>query len=298
MNLEAEVHQLKTEYAEAQQIHTAILCQTSVVLTPLDNAQALVNLAFLDIIMGASTDIISHNLETAITTFRKAQYSLGISLCVFSHADLLLREGDVAGARLEYIQLFATVQSKNDQLACYCLARLADPTNPVHGDTESTRWAVVFLAFTLCRSGRSLLTVHQALQCLGDVLAQQGVVDEALSILTIALEGFTWMDVHQSRAECMRTMGDMHLRRGEISRASALWKDAQPLFQRSLQRKAVSGIDARLADLEQHHEAKLERHSKLNMPDVLMQQALDFSAHVGGALETQAEDTGSQAIEA
>ncbi|KAJ7653430.1 hypothetical protein B0H14DRAFT_3707152 [Mycena olivaceomarginata] len=57
---------------------------------------------------------------------------------------------------------------------------------------EITRWAVILLAFTMRPCSQNMLTVHQAMWFLGNILAQQGADDEALSILTVALEGFTW----------------------------------------------------------------------------------------------------------
>jgi hypothetical protein len=95
------------------------------------------------------------------------------------------------------------------------------------------------------------------------VLAQQGENEEALSILSVALEGFTQMDVHQSRAECMRTMGDVYVRRGDICLARKMWAAARPLFERSEQKKGVTGIDARLQTLNVAQ--KLEEPSQVEL---------------------------------
>ncbi|KAJ7841695.1 hypothetical protein B0H14DRAFT_2586733 [Mycena olivaceomarginata] len=91
--------------------------------------------------------------------------------------------------------------------------------------------------------------LYQALRRLGDVFAQQSAHDEALSILVLALEGFTRMDVHQSRAECMRTLGDIHFRRGALCSDGEMWAAARPPPERSEQRKAIIGIDERLQTL-------------------------------------------------
>ncbi|KAF8164360.1 hypothetical protein K438DRAFT_1857957 [Mycena galopus ATCC 62051] len=127
--------------------------------------------------------------------------------------------------------------------------KLADPTEPVHAEKESARWAVVFLAFALRPVVRSPVTVHQALRRLGDMLTRQGADDAALNILAIALDGFTQMDVHRGRAECMRTIGDVYLRRGDLSKAQELWEAARPLFERSEQQQEVARIDERLQTL-------------------------------------------------
>jgi hypothetical protein len=47
------------------------------------------------------------------------------------------------------------------------------------------------------------LGILKALQFLGDVFLAQGEEYTALNLFTVALEGFTAMDVHRSRAECM-----------------------------------------------------------------------------------------------
>ncbi|KAJ7765964.1 hypothetical protein B0H14DRAFT_3592726 [Mycena olivaceomarginata] len=257
LNIEANVYQLKTEYAEARRIQEVILHQTSAVHSPVAHAYALADIAFLNIVTGASADIVSRNLDAARITFRNAQYLRGISFCAVFHADFMLREGQAAGAHTEYVRLFADLQSSDNEIACYCLSKLADPMNHMHGDEEAGRWA----------GG-----VSCALRCFGDVLARQGADDAALAVLAVTLEGFTQMDVHQSRAECMQTMGDIASKQGELSKASRLWKDARPLFERSLQAKSVTEIDARLAWLEQHHEANLEQLSKLHVPTVSVLQ--------------------------
>ncbi|KAJ7867545.1 hypothetical protein B0H14DRAFT_2572837 [Mycena olivaceomarginata] len=84
-------------------------------------------------------------------------------------------------------------------------------------------WAMgdCFLAYTLRPQVRSRLLVHQALRRLGDLLMGQGADDTALSVLMVALEGFTQMDVHQSRAECMQAMGNV---------AREMWEAARPPF--------------------------------------------------------------------
>jgi hypothetical protein len=258
MNIDAEAYTRKTEYAQARRILEVCLHQTSPVISPIGHAYAQVNIASIDIATGTSADIISRNLDTAASTFRNVQYPRGISFCEYCRADLQLREGNTLGAQAEYIRLFASLQSSDVETVLLCLEKLADPTHPVHDDTQVVRWAVVFLAFVMRPSARNMLAVHQALRCFGDVMAQQGMDNEALSVLTVALEGFTWMDVHRSRAECMRTIGDLHLRCGEFFKAPTFWKKARPLFERSLQAKSVAEIDSRLAEMEQHDEVNLE----------------------------------------
>jgi tetratricopeptide (TPR) repeat protein len=268
MGVEAEVCQAKTEYAEARHIYEAMLHQTSAVLSPVEYGYALVNIISLDLATGTETDVVSRNIHMAAAVFQSAHFSRGISLCEVHQVDLKLHKGDTGDACMGYIQALGGAYLADSEVACYCLMRLADSTHPVHAALEVLQWAIIFFAFAMHQSVRSVLTVHRALRSLGDALMQHGMENEALSVLTLALEGFTQMDVHQSRAECMQTIGDVHFRRGEISKASTLWTEARPLFERSLQAKSAADIDSRLAELEQEN---LQQLSNLDVSTASLQ---------------------------
>ncbi|KAJ6457626.1 hypothetical protein C8R45DRAFT_1110397 [Mycena sanguinolenta] len=266
MNTKALAYELKTEYAQAQRLHEAILAKTSAVLSPAVYAHTLVNIASLDIANGASADVASRKLDTATSMFEKLQYPRGAIFCDYCRADLLLREGDARRAHLEYTRLIGDFLDGNNDVTSVCLAKLADPKNSNEGYAH---WAVVFLAHTMVSETRNILAIRQALRGLGDVFALEGDDEAALSVSTVALEVFTWMDVHESRAECMRTIGDMYLRRGEPSKASELWSLARGLFERSSQSKGVAEIDARLAGLvPRNHEETLEQLKHLAPPHI------------------------------
>ncbi|KAF8160107.1 hypothetical protein K438DRAFT_1776647 [Mycena galopus ATCC 62051] len=268
MNIEGNIYGMKTDYVKARAVQEIILCQTSPVLAPIQHASCLLNIANLDVMIGASAEIVAFNVDAAASLFQSTKQLHMMSSCAIIRAHLQLREGREDAARAEYIRLFSATQSEDRYLASGCLVKLADSANPVHTATDIARWAVVFMAFMMRRSARDILLLHDALRCFGDVLAEQGMDDTALSIFTVALEGFTWMDVHQSKAECMQSIGDLHMRCGELSKAATFWKEARPLFEVSSQRKSVGGIDRRLAELEQHHQANLDHLSSLNVPDL------------------------------
>jgi hypothetical protein len=96
--------------------------------------------------------------------------------------------------------------------------------------------------------------------------------DTATSLLTVALDGFTYMDVHRSRAECMLKLGDISNRHGDQLKAVELWTTAWPLFKRSSQRKQVQFVDERLAcigsDVREQHRNNIARLVELNLPFV------------------------------
>ncbi|KAF7373141.1 NB-ARC domain-containing protein [Mycena sanguinolenta] len=246
MNTKALAYELKSEYAEARRLHEAILDKTSAALSPAVYAHTLVNIANMDIVNGTASDVVSHKLDTATSMFQDLQYPRGVTFCDFCRAELMLREGNPRSANHEYIRLAGNPKDSNSDITSFCLARLADPKNSMGGYAS---WAFVFLAHTMVSETRNILELNQALRCLGSVFASQDDNDTALSLLTVALDAFTEMDVHDSRAECMRTIGDVHLRLGELSKASALWKIARHLFERASQSKGVEEIDARLTEL-------------------------------------------------
>ncbi|KAK6996522.1 AAA domain-containing protein [Favolaschia claudopus] len=246
MNSEAYVHTMKTEFAEARRIQEVILRRTSQAKSPISYAHALINIASLDTYTGGNEEPISQYLDTATSAFQAARYPRGISACELARADLLLREGQPAAAGVEYLRLLKSAGSSDDEIAVFCIMKLADPTHPVHGNAESGRWAVVYFAFTMRGPSRNQLALHQALRCLGDVLTHQGDDDSAFNVLEVALQRFTTMDVHQHRAECMRTMGDILFKRKQFQNAREMWVAARPLFKRSQQVKEVVGIDGRL----------------------------------------------------
>ncbi|KAJ7312846.1 hypothetical protein DFH08DRAFT_821693 [Mycena albidolilacea] len=80
----------KTEYSDVRCVHEAILHQTSTIFSPVDHTYALANIAFLDILTGASTDSVSLNLDAATAGFRNGQFPCNISFCEICHAELLL----------------------------------------------------------------------------------------------------------------------------------------------------------------------------------------------------------------
>ncbi|KAJ7146640.1 hypothetical protein C8R44DRAFT_724388 [Mycena epipterygia] len=94
--------------------------------------------------------------------------------------------------------------------------------------------------------------LHKALQFLGDIFITQGDFNTAGSLFTVALETFTYMDIHHSRAKCMLRLGDILEQKGNLVDAVEFWKEARPLFEWALQEKEINKIDNRLAaaDLE------------------------------------------------
>jgi hypothetical protein len=142
-----------------------------------------------------------------------------------------------------------------------------------------SNWTTVFLVHSVQR--REKLGIYKALQFLGDVLLAQDDQQTATSLFTVALEGFTYMDVHRSRAGCMLRLGDISKGQGNLLKAVEHWTTARPLFEQSSQAKQVNNIDQRLADvgdnvLEQHRK-NLAHLAELTAPSGTVDEINDLS---------------------
>ncbi|KAF8151183.1 hypothetical protein K438DRAFT_1865311, partial [Mycena galopus ATCC 62051] len=126
------------------------------------------------------------------------------------------------------------------------------------------KWPTVHLAFAYKSKDR--LTLHKALLFLGDIFVIHHDEHTATNLYQVALAGFTQMDVHHSRAQCMLRLGDLADKHRCISEAINFWKAARPLFVRSSQAKDVAEIDSKLASIEQAYQENLMTLGTLNAP--------------------------------
>lgn len=164
--------------------------------------------------------------------------------CNILQAALNLREGYVPLAWTSLQREFKSFWRKEVPILAYCLERLCD-VSCQNGLTSAPIWATVLLAHSVKFRGRA--GIYKALRFLAAASLTQGDEDTAISLFTIALDGLTHMDVHQSRAECMLGLGDIYMGRGNTIKAVELWKTARPLFEQSSQTKQVEIIVKRLS---------------------------------------------------
>jgi tetratricopeptide (TPR) repeat protein len=93
MNKQAEIHQLKSEYVEARSIHTRIV-EANNIQDPHTYGFALVNVAEIDVMIGASKDDMQRNYDTARKILNTVGYAEAVTMCDIILADLHLREGN------------------------------------------------------------------------------------------------------------------------------------------------------------------------------------------------------------
>ncbi|KAJ7446584.1 hypothetical protein FB451DRAFT_1148432 [Mycena latifolia] len=286
MNNLAEVHQLKSEYSEARSIHTQILHTLSLEQEPHGHALALLNVAQIDIEIGAAKHDVHRNLDTAKSLLR-TRNSIVMNFCDVMQATVDAKDGGLSGAIDLFRNCVISAWEKEPQVVTYCFEKLADtgPGRPV--DQISYTWRVTFLVHSLRLKQK--LEIHKALQFLGDMYLAQHDVDSAMSLFTVALEGFTQMDIHRSRGECMLRLGDISKLRGDPQKAVQLWKTARPLFERSSQAKQATGIDERLAatKLPESHSESLASLSHLHAPTQRSQQVYAEASQSNSGLERE-----------
>jgi tetratricopeptide (TPR) repeat protein len=265
MSTQAEIHRLKSEYVEARRIHTMIL-EGSTIQNPCSYGFALLNVAEIDVLIGAPKNDVQRNCDRASKMLDTVGEVRGVTMCDVILADLHLREGDSLAAKKALEKCLKVTLEASDIQTC-CLERLGDTScwGYLHGMWS---WTTVFLVHSLKRKER--LGIHRALRSLGDIFLAQDDEHTAISLFTVALEGFTEMDVHRSRAECMFRLGNISMGHGDPLKAVEFWNRARPLFERSSQAKQVQGIDERLAgiseDVLEQHRNNLACLAELNAP--------------------------------
>ncbi|KAJ7434997.1 hypothetical protein FB451DRAFT_1465774 [Mycena latifolia] len=269
----AEAQLLKSEYADARNIHMQFARDAA----PQDRysyAWGLLNIAQLDIIIGASKQEVLSNLDEAMALFDGPSYGYynvasAKIYCKIVSGQLHLREGEILAAKGIFETGLKSTWGIDAQGVLLCMGSLANISCwPEYDFLWAARWTVVYLGYAKKLGDK--IALHQALLFLGDLFQAEGDHATSISLFTVALEGFTWMDIHRSRAECMLRLGDLAKGHGEVSRALEHWKAARPLFERSSQGKQVTQIDQRLAatpnDVLEETTDSLSRLRKLNAP--------------------------------
>ncbi|KAJ7260200.1 hypothetical protein C8J57DRAFT_1471812 [Mycena rebaudengoi] len=268
LNLQAEIHLMKSEYLESHKLQVTIIssCQATSYHAILAN----LNNAFIDITTGNLNITQSH---------LKALYGyLGRHLCTFSDyiaAELCLRDGSLGTGNALFEKGFKLFLDIDTNLALLCAERLGDLSTGMNDIPTTLRWTGISLGLALkCKDKRQTM---QAFRCLGQIFSVEGDDETALSLYRVALEGFTFMDVHRWRADCMVRIGDILNNRGEVIKAIELWKTATPLFERSSQMKDVVKIDTKIAEVDSailaKYEEQLQHLSELHVPVSALEEA-------------------------
>ncbi|KAJ7119692.1 hypothetical protein C8R44DRAFT_853775 [Mycena epipterygia] len=246
----AEVHLQKSEYIEARKIHVELVQKVaSIQQDPYHQAFVLLNLAEIDIIIGADAHDVQQNLDNAKTKFSNLGVIRAVNQCEMVLADLNLREGNTRVAKDVLQQCLKTAWRNDSQAMSYCLERLG---NIGRWTSTGINWPHIWTVIYLIQAHKSKekLALHKALCFMGNVFLSKEDEHTAHTLFAVALEGFTYMDIHRSRADCMLRLGDIAKHRGDLVKAVKLWTEARPLFERSSQAKEIAEIDTRFAAVD------------------------------------------------
>jgi tetratricopeptide (TPR) repeat protein len=272
MSAQADIHKLKSEYIAARSIHSIILQETSMDQDFYPYGFALLNIAEIDVSIGAPQDDVQSIYEKARETFNTHNFVAEVLMCDMILADLHLREGNFLAAK-SFFESCIKSSLRGSDIMSYSLERLGNASRWGSPNWMSN-WTTVFLMHSVRRKEK--LGIYKALAFFGDVFLAQDDQHTATSLFTIALDGFTQMDVHQSRAECMLRLGDISKSHGNLLEAVELWETAKPLFERSSQTKEVKHVDERLASVSENvleqHRKNLAHLAELNVPSTAVEE--------------------------
>ncbi|KAJ7821097.1 hypothetical protein B0H14DRAFT_1336491 [Mycena olivaceomarginata] len=276
MNEQAEIHMLKSEYLEAYNIHVQNLKEMPADQGDWNRGFFLLNIADLGVHMGYPKDSVFRNLDAARNIFETPEHIVGLAMCGAILGNFHLHKGEFHEAKMIFEQCIKLWTGKHTEIIFYCLEKLGNVSCWPQKHSMSS-WTVLFLALSLKSTNR--LGMYQALQFLGDIFLSYNDEDTAVSLFTVALEGFTAMDVHRSRAECMLRLGDIHKRCNDLLKAVGHWETARPLFKRSSQAKQIVQIDERLAsvgkDVHQQHRENLVKLAELKISSDISDETED-----------------------
>ncbi|KAJ6463290.1 hypothetical protein DFH09DRAFT_1227335 [Mycena vulgaris] len=205
----AQLHLLKSEYAEALEIHNRIIQTISAEARPVTHGFSLVNIAEIGILMGADEHDVRETLDKAKAIFHTFHYQGDLEFWNIPAAKIVLEKS------------IRSSWGKDNEATSYCLERLSNVTT----------WAVIYMSYA--QRSQQKLPLHKALQFLGDFFLSKVDLETAENLLLVALEGFIHMDIHRSKAECMMKLGDLAKHRGDLSNAKDLHETAGILFERT-----------------------------------------------------------------
>jgi tetratricopeptide (TPR) repeat protein len=274
MGEQAEIHLMKSEYHEAHNIQTQILQECAIHWDSFNHGMALLSLAEISVLMNAPKHAVQQDIERAKKIFLHLEQIPEMTMCDMILADLYLGEGEISIAKT----LFKTsLRACNHyQIESYCLERLGNAGN-WGASSQMSSWTTVYLAHSI--KFKEKLGINKALQFLGDIFLSHADEDTAVSLFIVALEGFTFMDVHRGRAECMLRLGDISMGHGDLLKTVEFWETAKPLFERSSQAKQVEDIDERLASVGkavvEQHKLSLACLTEMNTPTAIVDEVED-----------------------
>lgn len=212
LRAQAITYTSKSEFSESRRIYQDVVdaapqdSPTSVNAVPgetharFDQAMSMLNVLYAEVVTDDHNPILGPvpaRLAYIRPMFVNLDFTMALFECDFVLAVFHMRRGDYDTARPLFEALLTqSIEVSDDANYANCCEKLG-AIAIVNGDmVGASRWYSCFLAVT-CRTGWLPAGTHRSLQCMGDVFLARGDEDTALSLFQVALDGFTWMDVHQ-----------------------------------------------------------------------------------------------------
>ncbi|KAJ7695234.1 hypothetical protein B0H16DRAFT_861110 [Mycena metata] len=161
MGIQAEVHKLKSEYSEAQDIQSQIFRETT--NDKHQQAFSLMNIAEIEVMIGIPKTKIQKAIDASQAISRASENSMMTLVCDATQADLNLREGDMSST--PFRRCLQVGWGTFAEVVSFCLERLANISR--WEAFHPTSWPTVYLAHSL--KVKESLGIYKALQFLGDV---------------------------------------------------------------------------------------------------------------------------------
>jgi tetratricopeptide (TPR) repeat protein len=248
---QADIYFLKSEYTQSWTIFSHIAKTTSIDQNAEAYGNALLNVARIDITIGHIGEDVHYKLNKAREIFKSVNNPTGITCCDIVQADAQLKEEQFEIANIKLQKCLQLAWGTNKETESLCLDSLAN-IKAWPAVRWQSRWPAIYLGFAHQTKGK--LALYKALLYTGDLFLVGDDEETAFNLYTVALDGFTHMDVHQSRAQCMLRLGDLLNKQGNVAVAIDHSKAARPLFERSTQAKDIAEIDSRLATINRAHQ--------------------------------------------
>ncbi|KAJ7711081.1 hypothetical protein B0H14DRAFT_2645936 [Mycena olivaceomarginata] len=253
---QAEIHLVKSEYAEARSIYSQIVIITS----PEQNAEAygcaLLNMAEIDMKLGATKYDVQQHIENARTIFCRIKHRAEIIYCDMTSAALELRDQNTAWAYSKFLQCLNTSLGADSQVVGFCLERLSDLGQ--WKDTvinQKSPWPVVY--FGHAWKSKDKLALNKALLFLGDI-SQPFPLSPWKDLPT-------WMFIAAEHNACC-VSGILQKKEGNLN------------SYRVLEAKDIAQIDFRLGGVEEAHQDALTTLTALHPPVQLDQLSVSNEA--------------------
>ncbi|KAJ7249359.1 hypothetical protein C8J57DRAFT_1239813 [Mycena rebaudengoi] len=212
----------RPEYLKSRKIQVALAS----ILKPgtYHSLGANLNIAQIDIAIGVDSKLIHPNLEAchqqckALSGLQRTHIGLVVDQ---NFVKLYLREGDHSTANRKFTNCFKLSRKLQwMENTLYSLEQLADLSSGMNNFHVTLGWVGIFLVLAL-KSELKLATM-KAFVCLGQLFVIQGDHETALNVFNIALDGFTFMNVHRWRADCIVRIAEIWEQKAEVAKSVEL----------------------------------------------------------------------------